>query len=213
MLPTPFVKFIPKIFQKDTKAIAMADKIDTHLALWKRDILSIEQFRTADECPASVLNELGYLLNAGIQNEDSETVRRSKIYNAILNHKNRGTWDDDVKLRIQAITGIEPELFNQVDNDDWILLGKESTDPDRYWATLGTDAIDDELGIWLVGDMTEYVIAGNIYIDLKSSILTAAQIQQIVDDLSEDIAPAYYAIYLGYISAGIFVVYAGGIID
>lgn len=213
MIPVPFLKRIPKLFQTDSKAINMATKIDANLLTWKQETTTIEWIRRCDQCPAVLLDELGALLNAGLKNEDGDATKRKKVCEAILNHKNRGTWDDDAKLRIQAITGIEPELFNNVDNDDWIWLGKEADDPDRYWATWGTDGVDDDLGIWVVGDFTEYVISGNIYIDLKTSTLTAEEIEQIKNELSTDVVPAYYVIYLGYIAGGVFVVYANGIID
>jgi hypothetical protein len=213
MLPIPFIKRIPKLFQRDSKAIAMADKTNNNLNEWKNEAHTIEWIRRCDQCPSSLLDELGALLKVTFEADDDDATKRQKICTAVADQKDRATWESDAKGRIQDITGIAPEIYNVADTDDWIWLGKEASDPSFYWATFGTDAIDDDLGIWIVGEMDEFVVAGNIYIDLKSSTLTAQQIQDIRDALETDVAPAYYILYLGYVSAGVFVVYANGIIN
>lgn len=218
MLPNTFENFIPKFLKDnlDTSGRALITYIDDFTDLFYGYIREMYFFKDAVRCPAEFLDELGYWLSAGLKQGDSESTKRTKIYYAIMGHKKRGTWEDDAKIKIDAITGYSALIFTAGDTDDAILLGQESIDPDFYWITFQDNSgTDDDLGWWLVGDMTEYVIAGNIYIDchegINVSTLTSDEIAQIVAEIETDIVPAYYAVYLGYTTAtGQFIHYAGG---
>lgn len=213
MLPKPFLKFIPKIFREDTKAIAMANKIDTHLAEWGKDVIDIKRFHRPDEMPSQFLDEAGYELAANILNTDSETIKRRKIYNAISTHKLGGTWKYDLKVKIDNITGLSAALYYPTHTADWILSGDGVTEND-YEATMGVDGIDDNLGIDLMGDGTEVEIPGNVYINchegITDPVLSVDQLKQIRAEIISDVLPAYYRLYLGYVnSSGDFVLYEG----
>lgn len=218
MLPIPSFRFWPKIFQGDPRTASTAAKMDTHLTAWGKDTLGLRRLIRPDECPSIFLGVFGYMLNAGILPLDSDQVKRRKIRDAIATHKIRGSWANDAKKRIDNITGLNAVIVTQTGLDDWILCGDGTEPPAFYWAALGVDGIDYGLGISLIGEGTEIEVAGNIYINLHygitTPVLTAAQIAQIVQELSTDVAAAYYIIYLGYVDgAGMFQIYAGGIIS
>ena len=197
-LPIPFDEHIPKLYLKDGKRTALGNKADSHLEAWQKDVLDIETFKDASRCPSGFLEELGYLLSAGIVLGDDERRKREKILEAIEGHKNRGLWIADAKPRIDGIAGGDSQIIKSVGVDDWILVGDGTTPVTHYWATLGVDGIDDDLGLFLIGAMTEVGVAGNIYIDVDNDSLTQAEIDQIVFELT-DIVPAYFRVYLGYI--------------
>jgi hypothetical protein len=198
MLPIPFIKYIPKLFQQDQKAITMATKIDTHLAEWKIDVLNLRRFIRPDEAPAAMLDELGYELNAGIKTNDTVATKRKKIYNAVQSHKFKNTWPYDVKLRIEAITGQTATLYYPTDDNNWLLRGVTPIEPSDYQASMGiSDGTDTALGIWMLGSMEEVVVPGNIYIDLGAG-LTTPILEAVVSILENDAVPAYMYVYLGY---------------
>lgn len=213
MIPIPFIKFIPKIFQDDPLAIAMADKIDEHLQEWKDDVLSIRRFNRPDECPSSMIEELGTLLSAGLKSSDSDYQKRKKVATAIESHKNRGTFDFDVKLKIDAITGYSPgaRLVDIYETSRWVLVDDLTEAVANYYASLGKDGVDSDLGILLEGDSGK----GHVYIDchegVTTAVLTADDIESIKLDL-EDSVPVYFYVYLGYInSSGLFTTYTDGV--
>lgn len=221
MLPLPFEEFIPKQLSEDIddKGQAFIDKVDSLIREMSDEILEMYWFKLAERCPSDFLEELGFWLNAGLFQTDSELTKRRKIKEAVVGHKRRGSWNNDAKPKVDSITGYDAAIFRSVDSDDSIEMGQLSTEDDTlYWSTeSGKDGSDDDLGTWEVGDFTEYVVAGNISIDchegVHTAVLTSAQIEQIVVELEFDIVPGYMDIYLGYIdTTGAFIVYSGGII-
>lgn len=221
LLPLPFEDFIPELLKRNINddGQAFIDKIDSLLEEIAEEVLEMQYFKLPERCISSFLEELGYMLNAGIVNTDDDVTKRRKIITAIQTHKNRGTWEDDAKQRIDAITGYSAAVFKITDSDDSIEQSGLISEPDYYWSTEGSPGIsDDNLGTWEVGLGTETVIAGNIYIDchegIYTAVLTSDQIEQIVFDLETDVAPAYMILYLGYINtSGQFIKYTGGIIS
>lgn len=211
MLPIPILKFFPKIFQSDNKAITLAAYIDSIILSVKRDIFQLPRLYKADEINSLYLTELGYFLNANIQNIDTDITKRKKIFKSISTHKIRGTWKFDVKIRIDNITGYDSEIIYIQDSSDWILTGDRVSE-NQYLGTMGADGVDDGLGLNLIGEGIEIEIPGNIYIDLHSgvhtAVLSAAIINQIVNEIKNDVVPAYYRIYLGYLdSSNVFQLY------
>jgi hypothetical protein len=220
LLPIPLIKFFPKIFKNDDKAINLASKIETNLLTWKNDIIELNRFFRPDEVMERFLTELNFYLEAGMLNQDTELIKRKKARDAISQHKIRGTWQADAKIRIDNITGLSPgsRIFRSTGTADWILVGDGTTPTDFYWASMGADGIDLDLGLDLIGEGTEIEIAGNIFIDLhegvNTDVLTAEQIAHIVTDLETDVVPAYFIVNLGYVNVtGQFIIYSGGIIS
>lgn len=217
MLPLPVRQFISKVLtQRESAATtSLISKMQEHLLEWKQEALDLRYVTNPVRVNSNFIEELGALVAAPIRPGDSERVKRQKTVTAVANHKLFGTWEFQAKGRIDAITGQDSDIVSAGDTSDWILLGNEASDPDRYWATLGIDGIDDDLGIDLIGAFDEVVIAGNIYIDLhpgiNTPILSASIIEELVSDISDPdtgFAPAYYVLYLGYFDAtGTFVVY------
>lgn len=211
MLPIPFENFIPSFFTRDDKLTALSDKTDEMLEEWKQDVLDLNKIIDPVRIPSLYLDDLGDYLNANLLDTDTDRQKRKKIVSAIESHKNNGTWADDIKPKIDNLIGGDASLYSSIDSDDFIVMGGESSEPDYYWATMGVDGIDDDLGIAVIGEGDEVEIAGNIYIDVDDSTLTFAEVETLKDTLDGSI-PAYYAIYLGYTSGGIFYTYINGVI-
>lgn len=207
MLPIPFEKFIPSYFKRDDKLIAFADKMDSILEDLKSDTLGLNNLIDPFKIPAALIVNLGYYLNAGIQDTDDEDTRRKKVAQAVAGHKRRGSFNLDAKPKIDQIAGGDSQIFRAIDQDDWILVGDGLTPAAYYWAALGCDGIDDGLGISLIGEGIEIEVAGNVYIDVDNSALTAGEQEQIRVDML-DICPAYYKVHFGYINvSGQFIEY------
>jgi len=212
MLPIPFKDFIPKIFRKDPKADSLANKADDHLKEWRKDIFDLLRLIRPDEIPSQYLPELGFLLEAGIKNDDSDKLKRQKIRDAVKGHRFRGTFNLDVKLRLDAITGYSSRILDEDEeeiwgSDDWIMLSDggatDSLVGTKYWGALGVDGIDDKLGIALTGG-DEVWVKVNVYIDLHEGVTTPVLTQDIIDKCvleMQDVAPAYFNVYLGYVDS------------
>lgn len=222
MLPVPFSKYIPQVMadNPDAALTAMMSKADIHIPEWFNEILELNFLKIPERVIGRYLPELADYLGVKLFTWDTELVKRIKIQTAANRFRLRSTWAADTKLIIDALTGYDARIYKIAlsDQDDAILLAKEASDPDTYWMTLSPkDGVDPLLGWYLVGDWTEYVIAGNVLIDchygVYTAVLTATQISQIVVSIKDDIVPVYYKIYLGYVnSSGLFTVYIGGII-
>jgi hypothetical protein len=207
MLPIPFINYIPIFFERDDKLIAFADKIDEFLIGIKDDTIGLNDLLNPFKAPVQVLDYFGDYFNAGINIFDSEHTKRIKIATAIQSHKKRGSFVFDAKPKIDAIAGGDSQILKTFGADDWILTGDGLTPSAYYWAAMGTDGIDDDLGILLVGSGDEIIVAGNIFIDVDNNSLTAEEQLRIRIEL-EDIAPAYMIVHVGYLDgSGTFVEY------
>lgn len=219
MLPIPSINFIPKVFKdkNQSEMISFTNFLDSEFTDWFTAVKDIECLLDVDCCPADFLIYLGNMLAASVNTVDSERTKRQKIYEAIQTHKKRGSWTNHAKIIIDAITGYDARFYKTTDADDWILCGDGDIETGVNWAILGGDGTAP-YGMSLIGDGTELEIWGNIYIDchygIYTAVLSAAQIEQIVNDIAMDIVPAYVRVYLGYVNtSGQFVVYTGGTIS
>lgn len=207
MLPIPFIDYVPSGYTRDAKLTAFCDKIDSILTDLKDDTTGLNTFIDPMRIPANLISELGYLLNAGINPFDDETTRRKKVATAVAGHKKRGSFVYDAKPKIDIIAGGDSEIFRAIDEDDWILVGDGLTPAAYYWASMGADGIDDELGLSLIGSGLEVEVAGNIYIDVDNAALSAAE-QESIRVSMLDIVPAYFYVHFGYVNGlGQFVEY------
>lgn len=211
MLPRPFINYIPLFYKRDAKLIAFATKVDSIMDDMESDILGLNNLIDTPKIPANLLDEVGYYLAAGINPGDDETLKRKKIRSAIAAHKVRTTWQFDAKIKIDNYVGGDSSFYQIIGVDEWILVGDGNTPSAYYWAAMGADGVDLDLGIALMGSGEEFGIAGNIFIDVDSSTLTTTEVEELKNELT-DVAPAYMRIYLGYISAGMFITYANGVI-
>ncbi len=96
-LPTPFKTFIPRIYWEDLKTDVLADKADENIEAWFADVVNLERLHQIARCPANLIDELGYWLNAGLKNLDSDQEKRQKLIGAIDAHKRRGSWTEHAK--------------------------------------------------------------------------------------------------------------------
>lgn len=208
MLPIPFIKYIPKFFKRDQKLTAYADKMDDIMLGLKSDTLGINDVVDPYKIPANLVDEQGYYLNSGIKSEDTERQKRVKNSSAVQGHKKRGSFKFDVKPKIDNIAGGDSKIIRGVTGDDFIIVGDGNTPDDYYWSVMGIDGIDLDQGISVIGSGDEIEIAGNIYIDVDNDSLTQEQLDKIILELEDDIAPSYYRIFLGYVDGdGNFEVY------
>jgi len=207
MFPVPFVDYIPQFYERDDKLNAFADKMDSIIAGIKEDTLGLNDFIDPVKAPSVILDKLGYYLSAGIKAQDTDRQKRTKIATAIQGHKQRGSFTLDAKPKIDLIAGGDSQIIKSVGSDDWILVGDGTTPASYYYAAMGADGIDDELGIALIGEGTEIVIAGNVYIDVDNNSLSADDQDRINQELL-DIVPVYYYVHVGYLDmSGAFVEY------
>jgi len=198
MFPLPFINYIPQFYDRDTKLQAFSDKIDEIIQGIKDDLLGLNKFIDPMAAPSIILDKLGYFLNAGIQPYDDDNTKRIKIATTVQSHKNRGSFVNDAKPKIDAIAGGDSQIINAIGVDDWILVGDGLTPSSYYWAAMGSDGIDDGLGISLIGAGDEIEVAGNIYIDVDNAALTADEQDRIRLEMI-DVVPAYYYVHIGYV--------------
>lgn len=207
MIPVDILDYIPKFYKRDTKLLNFASKFNSILADLKADTLGLNTLIDPHRIPAALIAELGYYLNAGIQDQDSEADRRYKVATAVQGHKRRGSFNLDAKPKIDLICGGDSAIIRSFGKDDWILVGDGLTPAAYYWAAMGCDGIDDDLGISLIGEGTEIEVWGNIYIDVDNNALSAAD-QTKLELAMQDIVPAYFWVHFGYISGtGQFIEY------
>jgi hypothetical protein len=203
MLPIPLRNYLPKplveaIDNGDAGGIALVNKLESLIEEWGNDALELYYIKVPDRCPANVLNFMGEYLAADINEFDTETEKRKKISNAIATHKQRTLFDDDVKPKIDAITGASSSIWGNIFSDDSFFVGGVSWVPSGcYWSTFAIDGIDNDLGDSLIGGYDEAELSGVVYIDLGTSTATADEINKIIITL-QDSVPAYYKVFIGY---------------
>lgn len=211
MLPLPFSNFIPAIFKRKASASrdALAAQVDSHVTVWAREADQIQFMRNAEQVPSGqALDELAYELAAPILPTDSDRIKRQKTQRAIKTNKNRSLWAEDVKPRIDAITGFSSSIFTLSSATDYnvpIFLGAPGDPPmGHVWSAFGGDGTIN--GRRFIGTGDELEIKGNIYIDLGTSTATGAQLDAIVADLDMSAIPAYFKVFFGYLTGSVFTV-------
>lgn len=135
-----FEKYIPKFFNRDDKLQSFADAHDNQVESARADLINFKNISSPVKTP--FVDELAEYLNADIIQSDTQRNKREKIYGAIAGHKNRSLWNDHAKPIVDSIAGGDAVIIRSLDSADWIMFGNESTDPDNYWAVMGTDIID-----------------------------------------------------------------------
>lgn len=220
MLPIPFIDFIPKLMREhiSDSGQAFTDEMDSIMTDLKNDILNLQRNRRIAQIPNLFLDELGFLLEAGLTNSDSAQTKREKLKDAVPAHKRRGRFDADVKPKIDAITGLSSDIISSIDSGDWIWLGNTGDDIlDKKWGVWGgtTGGCMNDFGLDWIGSGNDLEIAGNILIDLGGDAgnPTAETIAKVVEEMEIDIAPAYMQIFLGFLDVDDnFITYPGGIV-
>lgn len=208
MLPTPFINYIPKYFNRDAALQALATKTDEHLALWRSDALDLNTIIDPVRMPETILDDVGEYLSAGIVNQDSERIKRQKIWDAISSHRLRGTWQFDVKLVVDRIAGGDAQLVSNLTDAYWVLTDGTTV---NNWSAFGFQSLQGFDGIILTGGGDEEIFPGNVRIDVDNATLTPAEVEQIKAEILE--SAGYLRIILGYLVAGEFVEYPNGRIE
>lgn len=201
MLPEDIDDYIPKIFDRDDSLNALISKINQLVSDTKSDIMGIGGLKDPSVIPSNFLTDIGDFLNAGILTTDSDREKCEKIATAVAGHKIRGSWTNDAKPKVDLVAAGDSQIFRSFDGDDWILTGDGLTPSAYYWASMGADGIDDDLGLALIGAGDEIEVAGNIYIDVDNSSLTAVE-QESIRLVMLDLVPAYFKVHFGYLNVG-----------
>jgi len=208
LLPLPFVDQIPRWLKDQGDPAPLADNVDAALESALEETMGLEYLRDPGRAPSSCLDEMGYMFGAELLATDSDSVKREKIATAIARQTNRGLWALDVKPRIDLVSGASASIYTVwTSSYGWLVVGA-ADDPTDWMATVGGDGTIG--GLLLVGTGTEPELPGNVYVDVGTAGLTAAQIAALVYELELDVVPAYFRMFLGYVSGGEFVVYPGG---
>jgi hypothetical protein len=207
-LPIPSIQYFPKEFQGDLEGLALSAALDSALSGVQADILGMRDLRNPESCPSQLLDELAASIGIDLLRTDSEAIKRAKIVNGVRSQKYKGLWEQDAKNRIWNITGVEPVIYQANNASTWALCGDLSLL--NSFAIFGTDGIDLNLGFDLEGYGTEVSFMGSVYIDIGAGI-AADVVSRLVEELREDVCPAFFLITLGYGSGTSFTPYAGGI--
>jgi phage tail-like protein len=207
MYPKPSVNFFPTGYKRDAKLTALTDYLDSLLLSIHNDIIGLNYLLDPVRCPEQLIIYLGQYLNAGIKQSDTEAQKRYKCAKAVETHKKRGSWEEDAKIKVDIICGGDSSIIRSFDLDDWILVGDGLTPSAYYWAALGCDGIDDDLGISLIGSGYEIEVAGNIFIDVDNNSLSAGDQASLQEDMI-DVVPGYCYVHFGYVDgSGDFIEY------
>lgn len=216
MLPIPHRDYVPRLHRNSSDMIALAERMDSITQTTFDEARGLQYLYSIERCPSTLLDTLGNFVSADILPGDTDRVKRQKIANAIQNHRQRGTWTGDVKVRLDIITGQDAALVEVEVTGDWILFGAQATDPDNDESVLGFDNVNLDFGLDLLGDFTELNIPGNIVINLHQNsttqLFTPEQIAEFVAEITDPevgFNPAYYRLILGWVDAsGEFNLYA-----
>lgn len=153
-LPVPSSEYFPKPFQdySDAGFGALTNKIDSiFIEVWN-DLINFRNIRRVEKMSRAFLNAFGYMLVAGILDADTDRQAAQKVYRALYQRRFNSTWFDDVKPKIDIITGSSATIFSSATESDWILLAGQATDPANYWGTMGIAIIPDTSGSAYIPD-------------------------------------------------------------
>jgi hypothetical protein len=170
--------------------------MDRLMVGWKNDVISMGNNFNPVKAKSVVLDEIGFHVSAGILASDTEDQKRKKIESAVRNHRKEGEWLITIKPRIDLITGLNTVLFNPDLLPNWVLITDAVQNPLNYWASLGSDGLDNGLGIGMTGG-NDY--KGHVFIDFTANI-SAGELLEVGNIFRYDFNPAYLVIHLGYVT-------------
>lgn len=198
---------VPSVFRPSATLMVLKAKMDAHAEEWADDVAGLLSLYDPAEASPLVLEELGWLLQAGIEKGDSDRLKRTKIVGAVIAHLRKGTWLYDVEPKIEALTGIVPQLYPEVLWNWPVNVGGNPIPPGADWSVNGGAVAGD--GTINTGTGSEGIFGTVIRVDLGTSALAPSDIAAIVAAVEPSTA-SYFRVFLGYVSAGLFVQYAGG---
>lgn len=200
-------ELIPVFYERDDKVTAFETAFQNVIDNIETDILNLNTLIDPLKIDANFLTILGNHFNAGIVSSDDENTKRIKIAKAVAGHKIRGSFNLDAKPKIDVIAGGDSQILTAIGSGEWMLTGDGNTPSSYYWASLGADGIDDDLGLFLIGAGDEIELPGIIYIDVDNNALTADEQESIKLNML-DVVPAYFKVHFGYIDgSGNFIEY------
>lgn len=165
MLPKSFYDMFPKLLQdNDPRGISLAEKLNTIFGDIEKNIIKMLNFFCVEKVPIELIGELNFLLNAGINNGDTERVKRQKIYYAIQTHKKRYLWVT-IKKVIDNITLGNASIIPVDLAGLWIMC-----DDNTYISQNSSRLTDNtDYGMRLFDGGSSANSPGNIYIDVGVS--------------------------------------------
>jgi len=214
LVPVPFIDHVPDEIK--TGAGPLGTAMDDQINGLVDDAFGIEYLKDPARAPAQFLEAFGYQLAADLQSGDSESVKRSKIATAQYANSMRGLWVESVKPIVDIRAMGDSRLFSGVGSDDFIICGKGDEPEGYYWSIIGGASASDPFGIRIVagGGVAGYGVdtfKGNVLIDVDNAALTTEEVAALVADLTL-LVPAFFHVYLGYMSGSAFIAYPNGLI-
>lgn len=201
MLPIPTKDYLPRnlrdLYDSSPEAIALCDKMDDLFTEWKDESIEIAYCKDPVRTPFQFLDEMNQYLEADFLAGDTETIKRKKLAQAIDFHKTRGTWVANVKKVCDTYTGLSAQLINSDYlgfAEDFIMVGTADTylSTPSYGILIGnTTAPPYPYGMPLIGEGTEEINAGVVWIDLGYGIEDIVGLKDIIPERS-DIGPVAY---------------------
>jgi len=209
-LPVPSSDYVPRAIDDGTpESKAYTDKLDELFLEWRTSVIEQAFIRDPIRMPSVILDEFGYMMGANLLAGDSDRTKRQKIFSAMEASKTIGSWTYDLKPKADAVTGTDCSRWADWEHSAADLeRGGLASEALNNMAEEG-DGTDSDVGPLELGSGVEFEIAGNVYIDTKTSALTAEQVAQLVASVRSSVSP-YMKLYFGYASGSGFVVYAGG---
>lgn len=198
-----YEKTFPRLIDTDdadwSQFIDKLDEIDQYI---REKIEGLDTLLEYERCPVEYLSLLGQIVYAGIENWDSETVKRKKIRDAIMKHKFSSTWEYDIKPAIENITGITPSLYNFRNMAFWVWDADRDLTNNLGWNISRWSAAREfpNSKIW---NQDRGRVKGIVYIDVNTTTLTADDWLKIRTEVEKS-APVYMEIHVGYTDGGIW---------
>lgn len=170
MLPKSLLNYIPDplLDNLDANGQALIAYMDNFCNEIFQDILNIWYFKFPEITPSQTLLYWNDYLEAEMNQNDTERQRREKLYTAVQRHKLRSTFEGDIKIRIDNVTGKDSDIVKATyifeEDDSIITSGNDFID--TFYSTIGTDGVM-ELGTYIPDILTTVSITpGVIAIDL-----------------------------------------------
>ena len=207
-LPLSLLDYIPRGLKSQVSLSrdAMATKMDSHLSEWIEEITFLPTLLNPFKTESKFLKELEYYLSPINWNDsDTTAVKRAKLANAVAGQKKKDSFENDVRIRVDAITGYTSDIYKPTILRQWAFTGDGVVESGNYLSSIGCDAIDYDLGIALLGEGIEPEIPGVVCINLHTAydypILSEATVQAVYYEVNVRDPYAYLRIRLGYVNA------------
>lgn len=133
LYPVPLLKYFPQEYVRTPRLVQFSeawDKLFTELAC---ETIAIKYFRTPERCPSQFLFLLADKFGVNFLSSDTDRLKRIKIRDAIATHKKKDRFDADIKLKIDAITGLSASLIDASFAEDMVWDESSDDNDNMIW--------------------------------------------------------------------------------